>query len=86
MALILNALFVVHLVLEQTALRSFVIYIPILGGILELAMVYLVWVATLEALRTSRPLRREPWLWLGALISLLPPTISFARLLRDGQP
>jgi eukaryotic-like serine/threonine-protein kinase len=86
MALILNALFVVHLVLEQTALRAFVIYIPILGGILELAMVYLVWVATLEALRTSRPLRREPWLWLGALISLLPPTISFARLLRSGQP
>jgi len=86
MALILNALFVVHLVLERTALRPLVIYIPVLGGMLELAMVYLVWVAILEALRTSRLLLREPWLWLGALISLFPPVISFARLLRGGQP
>jgi hypothetical protein len=82
----LNALFVVHLLLERTTLRGFVIYIPILGGILELCMVYLVWVAVLEALRTARPLRREPWLWLAALISLLPPLISSLRLLRGGQP
>jgi hypothetical protein len=63
-----------------------VIYIPILGGMLELAMVYLVWVAVLEALRTSRPLRREPWLWLGALISLVPPAVSSFRLWLGGQP
>jgi serine/threonine-protein kinase len=86
MALILNALFALHLLLESTSLRSVVIYIPILGGMLELGMVYLVWVAVLEALRTSRPLRREPWLWLGALVSLLPPLISSFRLLRGGQP
>jgi eukaryotic-like serine/threonine-protein kinase len=86
MALVLNALFAVHLVLERTALRSIVIYIPILGGMLELFMVYLVWVAVLEALRVSRPLRREPWLWLGALISLIPPVVSSYRLLVGGQP
>jgi eukaryotic-like serine/threonine-protein kinase len=86
MAIVLNALFGVHLLLERTTLRPLVIYIPILGGILELVMVYLVWVAVLEALRTSRPLRREPWLWLAALISLLPPVISCFRLLRGGQP
>lgn len=86
MALILNALFALHLVLERTTLRPLVIYIPILGGMLELGMVYLVWVAVLEALRTSRPLRREPWLWFGALTSLIPPAISTVRLLRGGQP
>ena len=86
MALVLNALFAVHLVLERTALRPFVIYIPILGGMLELTMVYLVWVAVLEALRVSRPLRREPWLWLGALISLIPPVVSSYRLISGGQP
>jgi eukaryotic-like serine/threonine-protein kinase len=86
MAVVLNALFALHLVLERTALRPLVIYIPILGGMLELGMVYLVWVAVLEALRTSRPLRREPWLWLGAVISLLPPVVSTLRLLRGGQP
>jgi serine/threonine-protein kinase len=86
MALVLNALFVVHLLLERTALRPFVIYIPILGGILELGMVYLVWVAILEAWRSSRPLQKEPWLWLATLISLLPPAISSLRLLRGGQP
>jgi serine/threonine-protein kinase len=86
MALVLNALFVVHLLLERTALRPFVIYIPILGGILELGMVYLVWIAVLEAWRRSRPLRQEPWLWLAALISLLPPAVSSVCLLRGGQP
>ena len=86
MALVLNALFAVHLLLERTALRPFVIYIPILGGILELGMVYLVWVAILEAWRSSRPLQKEPWLWLATLISLLPPAISSLRLLRGGQP
>ena len=86
MAMVLNALFLLHLVLERTNLRSLVIYIPILGGVLELAMVYLVWVAVLECLRTSRPFRREPWLWAGALISLIPPVVSMFRLWRGGQP
>jgi hypothetical protein len=85
-ALVLNALFGLHLVLERTGWRPLVAYIPILGGILELVMVYLVWVAVLEALRTARPLRREPWLWLGALISLLPPVISSLRVIGGGQP
>jgi serine/threonine-protein kinase len=86
MAFVLNALFVVHLLLERTTLHSFVIYIPILGGILELGMVYLVWVAVLEALRTARPLRREPWLWLATVVSLIPPAISSLRVLHGSQP
>jgi serine/threonine-protein kinase len=85
MAVLLNALFGLHLLLELTAARVFVIYIPILGGILELGMVYLVWAAVLEAIRTSRPLRREPWLWFGALSSLIPPVISTLRFWPGGQ-
>lgn len=86
MALVLNLLFALHLLLERTVLRPLVTYIPILGGILELGMVYLVWVAVLEALRTSRPLRREPWLWLAVAISLVPPAISSLRLIAGGRP
>lgn len=76
LALFMNGLFALHLVLTQTALRSAVVYVPILGGVLELAMVYLVWVAVLEAQRTSRPLRREPWLWVSAVSCLIPPGVT----------
>jgi hypothetical protein len=79
MAIFLNALFGLHLALELTALRSALIYLPILGGILELCMVYLVWSAVLEAFRCGRPLRREPWLWLAAAMCLIPPGISALR-------
>lgn len=86
MALGLNTLFGLHLLLEHTSLRPLVVYIPILGGVLELGMLYLFWVAVLEAWRTSRPLAREPWLWGGALISLIPPLVSSFRLWHDAQP
>jgi hypothetical protein len=86
LALFLNALFSAHLLLEHTALRPLIVYLPILGGVLELGMVYLVWVAVLEALRLSRPLRREPWLWLAAAISLIPPAITAFRLVYLGRP
>jgi eukaryotic-like serine/threonine-protein kinase len=86
LALGLNALFAVHLLIEGTTLRHWVSYIPILGGVLELAMVYLLWVAVLDAWRTSRPLRREPLLWVAAAISLIPPAVSSIRLWQDGAP
>jgi eukaryotic-like serine/threonine-protein kinase len=79
MALVLNGLFGLHLLFELTPLRPWLVYIPILGGVLELGMVYLVWAAVLEALRTQRLLRREPLLWLSALASLLPPGIALIR-------
>jgi hypothetical protein len=82
---LLNALYVPHLLLEAWGLRSWISYLPILGGILELVMVYLVWVAVLESLRTSRSLRREPLLWVGAVLSLIPPVISSLRLIAGGQ-
>jgi eukaryotic-like serine/threonine-protein kinase len=86
LTVVLNALFVLHLVLERTALRPYVIYLPIVGGILELFMVYLVWLTVLEAWRVSRPLRREPWLWAATLLALVPPATSSVRLMLGGQP
>ncbi|RYZ04026.1 MAG: serine/threonine protein kinase [Myxococcales bacterium] len=81
LAVVTNGLFAVHLALGQTTLRGVAVYLPIVGGVLELAMVYLVWVAVLEAQRVSRLLRREPWLWLLALSSLIPPGSTALRLL-----
>ena len=56
-------------------------YVPVVGGTLELVMVYLTWMAVLEAQRTRRPLRREPLLWSAVAVSLVPPAISIGRIL-----
>jgi serine/threonine-protein kinase len=53
-------------------------YIPILGGVLEIAAVFLFWMAVLQAWRASRPLRREWRLWAGALLALVPPVADLA--------
>jgi serine/threonine-protein kinase len=86
LAAFLNLLFAVHLVVEATSFRSLMIYVPILGGVLELAMVYLVWTAVLEAELSGRRLRRERALWLATAASLIPPIISAYRSWRGGGP
>jgi serine/threonine-protein kinase len=48
-------------------------YIPILGGLIEIAALFFFWTAILQAWRTSRPLLREWALWLGAFLALVPP-------------
>jgi serine/threonine-protein kinase len=53
-------------------------YIPIVGGVIEIAVVFLFWMAILQAWRASRPLRREWRLWLGALLALVPPVADLA--------
>ena len=62
------------------ARSAIVTYIPVIGGCLELVMLYLFWDAALEAQRTSRSLAREPLLWLGLALSLFPPTYHMALL------
>jgi serine/threonine-protein kinase len=61
-------------------------YVPIVGGALELGIVFLVWVAVLEAWRTSRSLWREPWLWLGIVLALVPPVTDLLRYLQAWRP
>jgi len=56
-------------------------YIPVLGGCLELIMLYRFWDAALEAQQTSRSLAREPLLWLGLTLSLFPPSYTILPLL-----
>ena len=62
------------------------VYFPLVGGVFEVAIVYLVWLAVLEAWRTSRSLAREPLLALGAALALYPPTTELVRFLRDWSP
>jgi eukaryotic-like serine/threonine-protein kinase len=61
-------------------------YVPILGGLLELATLFMAWSAVLQAWRTSRPLTREPRLWLGMGLALIPPVVDLAGYLRDWRP
>ena len=74
-----------HLWLMRSGPRSAGSYVPVLGGALELVMVYLVWAAALEALRTARPLVSEPGLWLGLFLGLIPPAVSFSAMLFAGE-
>jgi eukaryotic-like serine/threonine-protein kinase len=81
-ALLILALFVGRLILLATGITPVgAPYVPVLGGTLELVMVYLTWMAVLEAQRTRRPLRREPLLWAAVAVSLVPPVISIGRIM-----
>jgi serine/threonine-protein kinase len=85
-ALVIDAVFVLRLLLEHSRARALASYVPVLGGVLELFMLYLVWMVVLDAQRTHRLLRREPWLWLGLGLSLFPPVFSVFRALSGQVP
>jgi hypothetical protein len=57
-------------------------YLPILGGAMVAASLFLFWLAFLDASRTGRPLRREPRLWSGFALALLPTAVELLRYLR----
>lgn len=50
--------------------------IPVLGWLIELVTLFFFWVAVLKAWRAARPLRREPRLWVGLGLALLPPAVN----------
>jgi eukaryotic-like serine/threonine-protein kinase len=77
---VMNGLYLVGYAIEHTAARQALIYLPVVGGVLELGMVYLAWMAVLDAARRSRPLGKEPWLWAAVGFCLLPPLVAFLRL------
>lgn len=65
--------------LTRTSAAVVATYIPVLGGVLELVMLQRFWAAILEAQRLRRNLGREPLLWIGLGLALLPPTYHFFR-------
>jgi serine/threonine-protein kinase len=60
-------------VLESSGLEWGFAYVPILGGLIEIAALFFFWTAILHAWRTSRPLAREVALWAGMVLALVPP-------------
>ena len=86
MGVLLDALFLLRVVLERAGAPRIVNYIPVLGGILELVLLYLVFMTLLEAQRVGRRFRDEPLLWLGLVLGLIPPIYSFLQTLSSAAP
>jgi eukaryotic-like serine/threonine-protein kinase len=61
-------------------------YVPIAGGLLELGTLFIAWMTVLQAWRVARPLHREPRLWLGIALALVPPIVDLLRYLREWKP
>ena len=61
-------------------------YVPILGGLIEIAALFLFWTAILQAWRTSRSLAREWALWAGVLLALVPPVADLASYVLNRRP
>jgi eukaryotic-like serine/threonine-protein kinase len=73
LGLVSLALYGVRKLAEARGMGALMPYVPMLGGLLELAVVFFAWSAALEAWRTARPLRREIGLWCGLALALVPP-------------
>jgi eukaryotic-like serine/threonine-protein kinase len=72
-------------VLEAEGFKWVPRYVPIVGGGIEIAALLFFWITVLEAWRTSRPLRREPFLWLGFLLALIPPVHELFLYVKNWQ-
>ena len=72
------SVYALRLLFEGRGVEWAFAYIPIVGGVIEIAVVFLFWMAILQAWRASRPLRREWRLWVGALLALVPPVADLA--------
>ncbi len=77
---VLFALFLLREALAHAGVTTLVTYIPVLGGCLELVMLYRFWDAAFEAQQTGRSLMREPRLWLGLALALFPPAYHMVSL------
>jgi hypothetical protein len=84
-AAVVLSVFVFKLVMVRLGWPSAGTYVPVLGAVLELMVLYTVWLAVLESLRTARPLQREPMLWIGLGLALLPPGVEFVQVLFVGR-
>jgi len=80
------AVYGVRKLLEVAGHAPIAAYFPLAGGVLEVGVLFCVWVAVLEAWRTKRPLRHEPALWVGTALALVPPAVELVVYLVTWQP
>lgn len=86
MAIVCLALYALRRGLEYTDMTWPAIYLPILGGLCETAVLFLFLEAMLESQRTHRPLTREPLALAGMGLALVPPALELARYLGAWSP
>ena len=56
------------------------------GAGLEIATLFFVWVSILQCWRRSRPLYREPLVWIGFALAIVPPFIELLVYQMSWQP
>jgi hypothetical protein len=61
-------------------------YLPLFGGLIEVGCLWLFWDGILEARRVGRTLSREPLLFLGMTLAVLPPAFELVLWLRSWTP
>ena len=61
-------------------------YMPIFGGLVEVAVVWFTWSVLLELRRRGRALLAERALWVGLALALVPPTTDLVRWLTRWTP
>jgi serine/threonine-protein kinase len=61
-------------------------YLPIFGGLIEVGCLWLFWDGILEARRAGRPLSKEPLLFVGMALAVLPPTLELVLWLHSWTP
>jgi eukaryotic-like serine/threonine-protein kinase len=64
----------------------FLLFNPLVGGVIEVLVLVQSWTAILQALRTGRPLQLEWRLWLGLGLALIPPAVSLQNYLSAWHP
>lgn len=80
------ALYLVRLALDAAGATWANVYLPILGGLCEVAVLYLFLETVLESQRTRRPLARERLALAGVALALVPPVTELLRFLVGWTP
>ena len=80
------ALYGLRKLVEEAGGGHLASYVPIVGGPLEVAVLFFVWTSILQAWRRSRPLSREPWLWVGLGLALVPPILELGTYVARWRP
>jgi eukaryotic-like serine/threonine-protein kinase len=83
MGIVAIAVFGCRKLLESQQILWATKYIPIFGGLIEVAALFLVWIAILQSWRTCRPLRKEPKIWVGLALAISPPIFALFIYFRD---